>query len=372
MHATHIHSTFGHITYFATSRRAEDQTSEREREREREGERERDMGQNQSYHHPKSMKSNFGAQTKMLRFDNTERESIECVFDNLAVRSHGKGMNMHIFMSFFMSDSLVGERLFTIFDRDHDGYLSYYEFAHGLEILFKGTLKERANMTFALYDMTGSGVIKKVDCKMMLHYMPTRILNFAEKIISHKSIAMKLLRKLESLDDGHLHGTRLTLEAEKYVSELKAKLDLQQKALSPRSGRTMSTRDEKNSPYRSDRSPSLDSVDPTSLPSLSSSSSSATSSSTMSTAKLTQPPRRKRGISGTMKRRRSKQHLSPVQLRRERSERTLILSLNILNINNNNDNNNNHIYTGTRNARESQIENICNAVFTSKHPYVYH
>ena len=166
------------------------------------------MGNNQSYHHPKSKKSNFGSSSiaKTLRFDTTERESIECVFDNLAVRSHGKGMNMHIFMSFLMSDTLVGERLFTIFDRDHDGYLSYYEFAHGLEILFKGTLKERANMTFALYDMTGGGVIKKVDCKMMLHYMPTRILNFAEKIISHKEIALKLLRKLESLDDGHLHG----------------------------------------------------------------------------------------------------------------------------------------------------------------------
>ena len=222
------------------------------------------MGQNQSYHHPKSKKSNFGSSSfaKTLRFDTTERESIECVFDNLAVRSHGKGMNMHIFMSFFMSDTLVGERLFTIFDRDHDGYLSYYEFAHGLEILFKGTLKERANMTFALYDTTSSGVIKKVDCKMMLHYMPTRILNFAEKIISHKTIALKLLRKLESLDDGHLHGERLTSEAEKYVSELKAELDWN--SSSPPRTFSKNKRGENNLPYRSDRSPSLKgNVDPT-------------------------------------------------------------------------------------------------------------
>ena len=57
------------------------------------------------------------------RFDKTERESMKCVFDNLALRGHGRGLTLEIFLSFFMSNSLVGERLFHVFDTDKSGYL---------------------------------------------------------------------------------------------------------------------------------------------------------------------------------------------------------------------------------------------------------
>ena len=89
-----------------------------------------------------------------------------------------------------------------------------------------------------------------------------------------------------------------------------------------------SKRDEDNRAYRSDRSPVLESADEIDM---------------MITETLIR--RKKRGVPGIMKRRRSRTtSLSPVQLRRERSERVRL-------------------------QREEKIERICNAVFSSKHPY---
>ena len=150
---------------------------------------------------------------------------MECVFENLALRGHGRGMTMDVFLSFIQSNSLVGERLFNIFDKNNSGYLSYEEFACGLEILYKGTPAERAALTFALYDLTSSGTIKKVDMKMMLHYMPARMLEFATKIIVNAPQSLRMLQKLDALDAGRLHGERLCHEAGKYVDDLRGALE---------------------------------------------------------------------------------------------------------------------------------------------------
>jgi len=58
--------------------------------------------------------------------------------------------------------SAFADRMFTIFDTDHNEKVTFTEYIHGLSILgSRGTLDEKVRFCFAIYDLDGDGKISK-------------------------------------------------------------------------------------------------------------------------------------------------------------------------------------------------------------------
>lgn len=68
-----------------------------------------------------------------------------------------------IYAQFFPQgdSSHYAEYVFKTFDRDHSGAISFEDFVVGLSILSRGTLHEKLQWTFNLYDINGDGFITK-------------------------------------------------------------------------------------------------------------------------------------------------------------------------------------------------------------------
>ncbi|XP_044538251.1 Kv channel-interacting protein 4 isoform X4 [Gracilinanus agilis] len=63
---------------------------------------------------------------------------------------------------FLISDSTTyAHFLFNAFDTDHNGSVSFEDFVMGLSILLRGTVQEKLNWAFNLYDINKDGCITK-------------------------------------------------------------------------------------------------------------------------------------------------------------------------------------------------------------------
>uniref|UniRef100_A0AAQ4RF94 Kv channel-interacting protein 4 n=1 Tax=Gasterosteus aculeatus aculeatus TaxID=481459 RepID=A0AAQ4RF94_GASAC len=68
-----------------------------------------------------------------------------------------------IYAQFFPQgeSSTYAHFLFNAFDTDHNGSLSFEDFVMGLSILLRGTIQEKLNWAFNLYDINKDGYITK-------------------------------------------------------------------------------------------------------------------------------------------------------------------------------------------------------------------
>jgi len=67
-----------------------------------------------------------------------------------------------IFLQSVGAKSAFADRMFTIFDTDHNEKVTFTEYIHGLSILgSRGTLDEKVRFCFAIYDLDGDGKISK-------------------------------------------------------------------------------------------------------------------------------------------------------------------------------------------------------------------
>jgi len=57
------------------------------------------------------------------------------------------------------SDSIISQRLFSVFDESKSGQLSFANYARGLSIMMKGTIQEKLNLSFQIMDLNQSGSI---------------------------------------------------------------------------------------------------------------------------------------------------------------------------------------------------------------------
>ncbi|XP_050395326.1 Kv channel-interacting protein 4 isoform X3 [Patella vulgata] len=68
-----------------------------------------------------------------------------------------------IYAQFFPQgdSSQYAHYVFSTFDHDNNGSISFEEFVMGLSVLSRGTLQERLQWAFNLYDINGDGIITK-------------------------------------------------------------------------------------------------------------------------------------------------------------------------------------------------------------------
>uniref|UniRef100_UPI003AAB9DDC Kv channel-interacting protein 4-like n=1 Tax=Centroberyx gerrardi TaxID=166262 RepID=UPI003AAB9DDC len=66
-----------------------------------------------------------------------------------------------VFVPLFPDASTYAHFLFNAFDTDHNGSVSFEDFVMGLSILLRGTIQEKLNWAFNLYDINKDGYITK-------------------------------------------------------------------------------------------------------------------------------------------------------------------------------------------------------------------
>ncbi|NWU70408.1 EFCB1 protein, partial [Pterocles burchelli] len=108
------------------------------------------------------------------------RSEVECLvqlFDTLVAESRSRfaapGFDRNMFRetlhsAFGMTDDMMMDRVFHIFDRDNNGCISVVEWVEGLSVFLRGTLEEKMKYCFEVYDLNGDGYISREEMFQML------------------------------------------------------------------------------------------------------------------------------------------------------------------------------------------------------------
>ncbi|NWQ73364.1 EFCB1 protein, partial [Columbina picui] len=112
-------------------------------------------------------------------FNKSEIECLIKLFDSLVAKSSSSnrlavaGLDRNVFRdalhsAFGMTDDMMMDRVFRIFDTAYDSWISVVEWVEGLSIFLRGTLDERIKFCFEVYDLNGDGYISREEMFQML------------------------------------------------------------------------------------------------------------------------------------------------------------------------------------------------------------
>ncbi|OQR97774.1 kinase [Thraustotheca clavata] len=119
------------------------------------------------------------AEKKALeRFTKPELHLIREMYDDITHSSSELGVDKASFLKIFPMPGLLGERLFTVFDKNGSGAISFYELVGGLAIICRGTRDEKLKFIFDIYDIAERGAICKRDMITMIHQFPQSAMCF--------------------------------------------------------------------------------------------------------------------------------------------------------------------------------------------------
>jgi len=130
-----------------------------------------------------------------FKLKNQERfeKYLETIFPDFCTFSNGisKGITKTRFFVWTKLPIFICEKLFTAFDMDNDGYLTFEELKNPLSMLYFGSFEETAKVIFNFYDFDKDGEIMAQDVKTVLAFLPLKS-DKTKTVYSHQ---------LESLDE---------------------------------------------------------------------------------------------------------------------------------------------------------------------------
>ena len=85
-----------------------------------------------------------------------------------------KGILKMIFFDYLKLPIFIAEKLFTVFDKDKDGFLNQKEFIYGMNRLYNSNFDETLKLIFELLDFNHDELIEKDDVKMILGLLPLK------------------------------------------------------------------------------------------------------------------------------------------------------------------------------------------------------
>ncbi|XP_021508908.1 calaxin-like isoform X1 [Meriones unguiculatus] len=103
-------------------------------------------------------------------FKKSEVECLIQLFDSLVEKQGGKIANAQLdrntfrgilYNIFGMTDDMLMNRVFFVFDKDGDNYVSIQEWVKGLSVFLRGTFEEKIKFCFEVYNLTGDGYISR-------------------------------------------------------------------------------------------------------------------------------------------------------------------------------------------------------------------
>ena len=118
------------------------------------------------------------------------------VFKDLADRDESnkkKGIMKMIFFDYIKLPIFISEKLFTVFDKDKDGFLNQKEFIYGMNRLYNSNFDETLKLIFDILDFNHDELIEKDDVKMILGLLPLKTDKIKNKI--------KYKYQMESLEE---------------------------------------------------------------------------------------------------------------------------------------------------------------------------
>ena len=69
---------------------------------------------------------------------------------------------------------MIAQRLFTLFDKNKDGYLDTKEFIGNLLLFYSNNFKTKLRLVFSLYDFDNRQFITREDVRLILSYIPIK------------------------------------------------------------------------------------------------------------------------------------------------------------------------------------------------------
>eukprot|EP01006_Ploeotia_vitrea_P066186 TRINITY_DN94485_c0_g1_i1.p1 TRINITY_DN94485_c0_g1~~TRINITY_DN94485_c0_g1_i1.p1 ORF type:complete len:228 (-),score=31.65 TRINITY_DN94485_c0_g1_i1:222-863(-) len=148
-------------------------------------------------------------------FTAKEIQELETRFETLSKLERDDGLidKVEFLKILKFEDSLFVDRIFKMFDADHNGKITQEEFLAGLCVLApKGDRKAKINLSFRMWDLNNDGVIAKDELqKLMTSSMEASSLLVGEDQVS------KLINATFSLADCDQNGRISIAEYEKLV-----------------------------------------------------------------------------------------------------------------------------------------------------------
>lgn len=107
-----------------------------------------------------------------------------------------------IYAQFFPQgdSSAYAHYVFNTFDHDRSGTISFEEFVMGLSVLSRGTLQERLQWAFSLYDINGDGIITKEEMNDIVSAIYEMMGRFSEPTIDETTSREHVDRVFQKMD----------------------------------------------------------------------------------------------------------------------------------------------------------------------------
>lgn len=128
------------------------------------------MGQKASLSNKPKRSVGGVTQISYNKWTKKELKLLDTMFRQMAERSPDpEQMSKETFLSVYKFPGIMGERLFKVFDGDNSGYVDFEEFVTGLQKFFRGSVEDKADMIFEMYDLNDNGCVDKKELSTMLH-----------------------------------------------------------------------------------------------------------------------------------------------------------------------------------------------------------
>ncbi|XP_069139737.1 Kv channel-interacting protein 4-like isoform X9 [Argopecten irradians] len=107
-----------------------------------------------------------------------------------------------IYAQFFPQgdSSAYAHYVFNTFDHDRNGTISFEEFVMGLSVLSRGTLQERLQWAFSLYDINGDGIITKEEMNDIVSAIYEMMGRFSEPTVDETTAREHVDRVFQKMD----------------------------------------------------------------------------------------------------------------------------------------------------------------------------
>jgi Ca2+-binding EF-hand superfamily protein len=173
-----------------------------------------------------SMKSQY--KRALARIPRSKVPRIRQIFEELKRQSSTSGdrVDKSAFLRYFPLPGMMGERLFSVFDKDGNGSIDFPEFLTGLTMIYHGTIEDKKKFLFNMYDLDGNGEITSDELFTMLSYIPAafRVLEIQDPDEEKTSTAVATYKptpeveeKIRSIVDSvFAYGKKETLSYEEF------------------------------------------------------------------------------------------------------------------------------------------------------------
>jgi len=109
-----------------------------------------------------------------------------------------------LYNNFGLTEDILLDRVFKVFDEDNDGNLNMKEWVFGLSKFLRGTVKEHIDFCFKVYDLNGNGFILREEIQVMLKDCMVRSPTEEDADENVKDLVEQALKKMDEDHDGKI------------------------------------------------------------------------------------------------------------------------------------------------------------------------